>query len=126
MKLSEAIRLGAMMKPQGVGWLLRDGKTCAIGAALDAVGAFGARTQSSIGYDLAEKRWGDILRLKAGHPSCEPTIEEVWAVVQNLNDYCGWTREQIADWIETIERRAEADQAGTQQETPTTAVSFAK
>lgn len=27
----------------------------------------------------------------------------LWSVVQNLNDHNKWTREQIADWIETLD-----------------------
>ena len=39
MKLSEAIRLGAMMMPQAFRTLLTDDGACAFGAALLAVGA---------------------------------------------------------------------------------------
>lgn len=38
MKLSEAIRLGSMLKPQGRGHLLFEDKTCALGAACEADG----------------------------------------------------------------------------------------
>lgn len=38
MRLSEAIRLGAMLKPQGFGSYFRHGATCAMGAAIEAVG----------------------------------------------------------------------------------------
>lgn len=27
----------------------------------------------------------------------------LWSVVTSLNDYTGWTREQIADWVASVE-----------------------
>lgn len=36
-----------------------------------------------------------------GHP---PTCKgEVWKVVVHLNDSCGWTREAVADWLDTLD-----------------------
>jgi len=39
MRLSEAIRLGAMIRPKARGRFLHNGASCAQGAALEAVGA---------------------------------------------------------------------------------------
>jgi len=42
MRLSDAIRLGAMLKPQAYGGFHFEGRTCAMGAALDACGRLDA------------------------------------------------------------------------------------
>ena len=101
MKLSEAIRLGAMLHPQAFRQVqrYRDLKvvaTCAIGAAKEA------------GYPIYTL-WQNL-------PRCEPHSCPVadcryglrrrlyltsW--IAHLNDKHRWTREQIADWVETVE-----------------------
>ena len=96
LKLSEAIRLGSMLKPQG----FRCGsarmgarQTCAFGAAQDALGRV-------IG-------WDDPLTAIVTTqvcPSCGGRQHSNLAVVIHLNDDHRWTREQIADWVEQFER----------------------
>jgi hypothetical protein len=34
---------------------------------------------------------------------CHDHTWPVYAMVQHLNDGCGWTREQVADWLETLD-----------------------
>jgi hypothetical protein len=100
-KLSEAIRLGAMMKPQGF-----DGtgnrecpRTCAFGAALDAVS----------GENVAEI-WPWLRTLFDPCPVCadvsRPSYYESFGVIPHLNNDHRWTREQIADWVAEIEARS--------------------
>jgi hypothetical protein len=114
MRLSEAIRLGAMLKPQGENWLYMAGKTCALGAALDAAGALSFDEPDEYDdYEPLISRW-PILR----RPAVSPVIEwqnwkDVSNIVMGLNDTCHWTREQIADWVETIE--AQQEQPVTEQ-----------
>jgi hypothetical protein len=108
MRLSEAIRLGSMIRPQAFGAAFEDGKSCAIGAAADAVGLLNttrnsaqewsffdvlARTSSSLGH-----------KQEAACPACH-TSETIWlpSIIVHLNDHHKWTREQIADWIDTFE-----------------------
>lgn len=100
MKLSEAIRLGAMLKPQGFDHYEEDGHTCAVGAARDA------------GGDKAHAQWIQLeAQLKGRCPLCGPvyTEDELFgtytpvSVVPHLNDFHRWSREQIADWVQTIE-----------------------
>lgn len=98
MRLSEAIRLGAMLNPQGWRRLKDfDGSTCAIGAALEAVG------HKIIGGEAdyrAARQAFPILCWFAPRGMFGPTVfETVW----HLNDASGKTREQIADWVETLE-----------------------
>lgn len=97
MRLSEAIRLGAMLKPQGFG-VLRDasGATCALGAALDAIGHGENYTAAYIEFP--------ICRASLIHPVRGGASIGMY-VLMTLNDDHRWTREQIADWVQTIEER---------------------
>lgn len=111
MKLSEAIRLGAMLKPQAHReFLTTEGASCALGAALDAVG--GLSSISSF-HDIAA-RWpwtrGKAVRCPscaAGAAAIHTSPDDILDNVVILNDVHGWTREQVADWVETIEARLE-------------------
>ena len=121
MRLSEAIRLGAMATTQGYGPLsiTNEDAPCAIGAALLAVGKQAGR------YDALDEQWPFAYDVKVQCPACEMR-DFVADVLWHLNDTHKWTRERIADWVETIERRADADQARTQEHAQATAVSFAQ
>lgn len=104
--LSEAIRLGALLSPQGhLGYM--DGiERCALGAASDAVGikgvVYGSEPRPIIDYDALKARW-PILTTRAKCPECHdyggPLNDMVW----HTNDWHKWTRERIADWVATIE-----------------------
>ena len=124
MRLSEAIRLGAMAtKPADVCEAFRrDGNgrvcaTCAIAAASFAVNILDAR-----GWNLLSGRWGGaiadrfpLLNVKAEAPIRIYMGEANVGQVASILFQKGWTREQIADWIETIERRADADNGAQEQ-----------
>lgn len=101
MKLSEAIRLGSMLKPQcfgsyfGVG--LAKESSCAMGAAMDAINA------KSIPY-IEDWQWITYTTAKCPHSWASkhcPSI--VHSIITHLNDSHRWTREAIADWVQTIE-----------------------
>ena len=118
MQLSEAIRLGAMLRPQARGWLVRDvfvptrgwrgwlgrGKmttgTCALGAALEAVGM--AADLGSVWH-----MWPWTLNRSELCPVCPVCgiARMASGIIWHLNDSHDWTREQIADWVATIEPR---------------------
>lgn len=106
MRLSEAIRLGALMKPQRFGYANKDGKTCAAGAAYDAIDLdFNEQTPE------AWKWVGQVLRY-CPHPNCNAYGHDRPKVVQYilslcLNDGHRWTRERIAVWIESVEQELE-------------------
>lgn len=110
MKLSEAIRLGAMLKPQGFG-LLNDGDaTCALGAAHHAAGiiVYDDQVKASI---HALRRW-PVLGVKtnmpiAGYRQCLCRVD---TMIVTLNDEERWTREQIAEWVEGVEATHEIGQ----------------
>lgn len=108
MKLSEAMRLGSMNKPQAFGALIRDGATCALGAAYEATGVL-------VCDDDDDKKGVvrfPILDAVSGCPACQFVHNEyIGFVITHLNDEHRWTRERIADWIETREQRIDATRA---------------
>ncbi len=82
LKLSEAIRIGARLRPQCTRTYWHNGGTCAIGAALEATGFPVFRSTQGI-CEHIERHWptaptGDIYRRNDG----------------------GESRESIADWLE--------------------------
>lgn len=88
MKLSEAIRLGARIRPQCTsGAFFEDGASCAFGAAYEAITGYtlpnGSRNGMEISLVIPEYR---------GNLSLADQIIE-------RND-AGYTREQLADWLE--------------------------
>lgn len=109
MKFSEAIRLGAMMKPQAFGKTFDgEGRTCAVGAAYDAIGKL---TAPGFAIDQLNEVFPIIATLhKKSCPVCS-TDDFGWWVIPHLNDEHKWTREQIAEWVEMIERAQEQPQA---------------
>ena len=125
MTLSEAIRLGAMLYPQR---FKGDGITEAMGGAepsacagIAAAIAAGCplipcdpprvgRQGGLVYHDVEWPRaWIDLFMLPAQCPECAhpryPTI--LWNLI-HLNDDHRWTRERIADWVETIEPKVSA------------------
>src|SRR5688572_14543061 len=107
MRLSEAIRLGAMLKPQGFRALRDGGRTCAYGAAYEAAGV-PFEEWRKLPKDVAEARLAEVFPIipTLFHP-CPACGLNFWIaagiVITHLNDTHRWTREQIADWVETIE-----------------------
>lgn len=103
MKLSEAIRLGAMLNPQTqVGSLSHKGATCAIGGAMKAAGL---SLKAFCPYDVAAARW-PILNNYTQSPISGFGIDRLMYVIWTLNDSEGWTREQIAEWVASQEALA--------------------
>jgi hypothetical protein len=110
MKLSEAIRLGAMLKPQTSGVFYRAGKTCANGAALDAIGALDIAANPYCGSrnERLKAEFPLVRTLIPRCPVCFYTSLLEWVIV-HLNDDHRWTREQIADWVATVESAISRD-----------------
>jgi hypothetical protein len=96
MRLSEAIRLGAMLKPQYFGdFYGPEQTTCALGAAGDAIGTVFIDQEDV----AAEWPWtqGDFVRCP-GELECGE-CGNVLNTIPHLNDDHRWTRERIADWV---------------------------
>jgi hypothetical protein len=118
MKLSEAIRLGAMMHPQGRMVLFDGVRTCALGAALAAVGKL---DRDAVIADIFLS-WPWLHGMTFGELLVKPQClcfgdwATVGDMIMMLNDAVGWTRERIADWVETVERQMEDREARTTSE----------
>ena len=114
MKLSEAIRLGAMLRPQAFGHLFRDGASCALGAAGEAAGIADIEAGGWAVGAVAPPSWNPIATREADCPVCVHGFltlrkkHDAHAVIVHLNNDHRWTREQIADWVATIEAQHEA------------------
>lgn len=109
MKLSEAIRLGAMMGPKANGVLMgAERSSCALGSAMLAVGANVLNGWSKF-YDQIEWKWTNKV-VKC--PLCE-TKAPVINLIPHLNNSVDFgylrcmdhnqTREWIAAWVATVE-----------------------
>lgn len=141
LRFYEAIRLGAAMKPQAFGLLLSLDKqrTCAYGAALDAVGLLTDENLRAVRYidGIGDHGQGFALlmdatqRMRSLFPftlssiacplCCRDAVESPISLVTHLNDHHRWTRNQIADFIQPIEDAWWAAQeaiAPPQSETP--------
>lgn len=102
MRLSDAIRLGAMLRPQAFRGLFADHGSCALGAALDAIGA---------GIDLGGRYPLDRFEGAPAIREVEIPCRCPWymgglpldTAIVHLNDSHHWTRERIADWVATLE-----------------------
>jgi len=102
-----------MDHPQAFGALLRpDGARCVMGSAALAVGIPCAVTDfgtplwevSAFDREAAEAMWRvwPILKDWATCPGCG-FQGDLGNIAAHLNDGHLWTREQIADWVQTIE-----------------------
>jgi hypothetical protein len=97
MRLSEAIRLGSLLKPQTFGDYENLSGTCALGAACEAMGV-----DLACSGDIAKFEISHALLLSLDCPVCHDAVAP--DVVVHLNDDHRWTREAIADWLESQER----------------------
>lgn len=100
---SEAIREGAKLRPQTIGTYFDSiGRSCALGAALEA--CFGYEEDDVVGLT---EMFPYILNVAPcpvnGCFLRDQTIVDV--IVAHLNDDHLWTREQIADWLESEEEK---------------------
>lgn len=124
MKLSEAIRLGAMMSEQGFdGGMREGGKRCVLAAVADACGIPGSLRPEEAEMDQDSPLIPGVpyVRLRERFPELSRPvrfphtlnsygklatqageIQILETVLWGLNDSCHWTREQIADWVETV------------------------
>lgn len=105
MKLSQAIRLGAMLRPQAFNEYRSRHGSCAMGAAAEACGVL---ADSDAAMSTLEKEF-DAATPQTACPSvdCYPIKRDITNLVVHLNDVHHWTRECIADWVETIEAAQE-------------------
>jgi hypothetical protein len=116
MKFSEAMSLGAMLHIQGTACLWQcdyNGgiiRTCAWGAALEAIGIPMRNGQKRANRKRIPTTWQILAKQRVPCPagtSCLPhnkaNTTTIGRLIEHLNDHHRWTREQIADWLETLE-----------------------
>lgn len=110
MKLSEAIRLGALLGPQGFGQYEsicgpESVARCALGGAYAAAG---------LSYVDHESRLYKVTQLNSVNPATgDPST--IGGAIIRLNDEHRWSRERIADWVATVEP---AEMAEDEEEVP--------
>ena len=112
MRLSDAIRLGAMLKPQAFGDFTDGVGTCAFGAANEALGR-------PADHEIVDE-WAALCRAESCCPCCgqrpgslvldDYELPNTAALIVHLNDDHVWTREAIADWVATIEAQHDVPQ----------------
>ncbi len=119
MMLHEAIRLGAMLRPQCFGQYSHlDAQgvryTCAISGALEAMGFSDLRIMFPSPLTVDEcfvRQWPWAAELQVDNPANgHARAADVRIMIAILNDE-GWTRERIADWLQPIEEAYLAQQA---------------
>ena len=105
MTLSDAMRLGAAMVPQAFGdTFVRNGQTIVAACAWSSVSiGLGFPSIDVIGI---YRRFPELHKTlpcpecdKSGYFGGMPTLEEL---ITHMNDDHRWTREQIADWIDSL------------------------
>jgi hypothetical protein len=101
MKLSEAIRQGAKLRPQGFNNSFKEIEgvihSCAWGAAHEAITGNADVSQGAIMW----KTHANIVTTSVINPvTKKPRILSL--VITDLNDAHKWSREQIADWLKEI------------------------
>ena len=109
MTLSEAMKLGSMTGPQVFdgAFDFRTSGSCAMGSVAIATGhrycgADGWKVIIDTFPILRQRGLCPVERCKS-YPSTT-----VQSTIVHLNDDHRWTREQIADWIETLEKKQNA------------------
>ena len=100
MKLSEAIRLGSTLRPQGFGsFFTLTGGSCAVGAAAEALGVKVDHLTANL-----DVLYQELARRRVGCPQCDGTVKfPLLPMIGHINDVHCWTRERIADWVESVE-----------------------
>lgn len=111
MSLAEAIRLGALLKPQAfhgpVDLVSKETVTCALAAAAEAIGLARFNRRA----DLWLTWFGSMEWQRSHCPACRSYNDiAVTSLVIHLNDDHRWTRERIADWVDVQERTVRAGQ----------------
>jgi hypothetical protein len=112
MRLSEAIRLGALLKPQAFGPSGWKG-SCALRAASEAVGIL-QPVHDLFLYTALALRFPILRHHDVACPSCGHQ-DDLMFTTYHLNDEHRWTREAIADFVETVERSREDVAVGRDQ-----------
>ncbi len=139
MKLSEAMRRGAKLRAQAEkGWMdvspEGDHRSCALIGAAEAAGmlkcddsGWGVGENGEVSGIMTDSRGGSVglktsikvpddwrvvcERMELPPCKCDAHLEmrAVQEIVMDLNDIHRWSREGIAEWVEVVENKMEAE-----------------
>lgn len=103
-ELAMYMRLGAMLRPQAFYRAFSNGGSCAMGAVQEAMGGF---THILNYYCFEQSPWFplyvEMVKRHVACPECGRVQSETWQfLVPHLNDDHKWSREAIADWLESL------------------------
>lgn len=100
MKLSEAVRKGAIGRKQCRGMFFARGtdSCCALGAAI--IGKFGD-SRTSLSYVNLISEYPQLRTKEVTHP-ISLKVQPLNDIITNLNDDHGWSFEKIALWLEDV------------------------
>lgn len=107
MKLSEAIRIGSTKRPQCKTVFFQSDNngmathSCVLGAAYEAITG---KTPLDLD-DVQLLAFWDLNDPLLAHPIGTRALEGSSTIMEGLielNDYAGWSRERIADWLESL------------------------
>lgn len=123
MRFAEAMRLGAALRPQAFGELFDSVGSCAMGAVMEAVGAMTPSRLLSMdpfkasmdGHASLQQKYPWIYKTIVKHPITGIDFPLNHTVV-DLNNYYRWNREQIADWVDTVDPTMHSESEITLQE----------
>lgn len=110
MKLSEAIRAGAKMRPQSFGRMFgfTEGDaygSCALGGAFESLCGVPHFDEHKMTGFLTQRF--PILDARAEIPTHPGVPCSLRLGIMMLNDNSKWSREAIAEWVETVENSLE-------------------
>jgi hypothetical protein len=87
--------------------------SCALGAASEAIGTHGVADADP--YSSLSRRFPVLTHLVQLPGSQKVECYPLLGVIIHLNDAKGWSREAIAEYVETIEQEYEAQQVTVNQ-----------
>jgi hypothetical protein len=108
-RLSEALLMLGMTKPQGFGneGLISVDTPCAIGGALQIIGRQPEDLMPA--YRIFREAWPWTEKMTVC-PVCQhERTDQIKSIIWHLNDLHEWTRAQIAEWVASIEPREEEE-----------------
>lgn len=113
MRLSAAMRKGALMAPQAMRtfFSLETGGTCAFGAALEGVGyPLREEQPNNLRFEFIRATWPETREANVRCPECGEQSNLHDIVAGHLNNRHWWSRERIAGWLEVLEDKRETFQ----------------
>lgn len=104
--LGDAIRVGSLKKPQCCGLKKTNSDfqiiaTCALGSALDAINELDSDKNTLEACEILQERFN--VDMSEIHLSpIKGVMGELKEVIVYLNDTTKWSREKIADWVDSV------------------------